>query len=361
MAIVIKNCKCWVVKSEMVKDNLSISEMKKIAHDIIDDECVVNGLDMKVFPVTFVEYYNEYLSDKTFRLFKAVEYVRSKAFNDLNGNLVLFLERINKVKGIGRQTFKLVQICYHEVYHSIQKKLDPYSYEGIINSLDLYLRNKDEIDYSLFHNKYFFEIGANMYSISKARKYMIKHYPQLYESEKEEIDRLEKKYSYDYLTYDLVEAIEKVIELRKKRYNSYSSMIHVPMVYDMYMSEDYPEVMSIFMNYNCTFRSVKDIISDKRFNNLDKRVVSAFLSCKYFLESVDMDSLSYEELIVVTDALMYTDEVYQKQVKIAEKSYKEKFVTFIDYLNLQKYLINKMNNIKKFLDKPKLISSVKRG
>lgn len=60
-----------------------------------------------------------------------------------------------------------------------------------INKLDIF-------DYLLAHDLYSCEIGANLYGIRKAKDYMIKKYPQEYESQKAYIDLLEKYYYYQF-------------------------------------------------------------------------------------------------------------------------------------------------------------------
>ena len=53
----------------MEKDNnLSISEIKKIAHVIIDEEVKKYNIKLKVFPVTFVDFYKDYVSKRKYKL-----------------------------------------------------------------------------------------------------------------------------------------------------------------------------------------------------------------------------------------------------------------------------------------------------
>lgn len=40
---------------------LSIKDMKRISHEIIHEKLEQAGIELKVFPLTFVEYYNNYV------------------------------------------------------------------------------------------------------------------------------------------------------------------------------------------------------------------------------------------------------------------------------------------------------------
>ena len=55
-----------------------------------------------------------------------------------------------------------------------------------------------------------------------------------------------------------------------------------------------------------------------------------------------MDDLSTEELEVISNALSYTNKIYQNQIKLIEKSYKERNVELLEYLKSQKSLIRKI-------------------
>lgn len=175
---------------------LSMEDMKKISHEIIE-ELGQPSIELNVFPLTFVEYYNDYVFNKKYNLIKMASYstipLIADGFNDSKGNIVIFLNRINKIEKIEHKIFRLAQICYHEARHSMQQKFDNYSYDGFLRDIDHFL--KTNIDYTLEHNKYSFEIGANLYAVRKAKEYLKTRYPDLYKKHKDEIEKLEKKIS----------------------------------------------------------------------------------------------------------------------------------------------------------------------
>lgn len=48
----------------MSLEDLSLNEMKKISHQIIESEEKKYNISIKVFPLTFIEYYNNYIFKK---------------------------------------------------------------------------------------------------------------------------------------------------------------------------------------------------------------------------------------------------------------------------------------------------------
>lgn len=54
----------------MALEDLSLNEMKKISHQIIESEEKKYNISIKVFPLTFIEYYNDYIFKKKFSLTK---------------------------------------------------------------------------------------------------------------------------------------------------------------------------------------------------------------------------------------------------------------------------------------------------
>lgn len=324
-----------------IKRNLDVNEMKKIAHEIIEEESKKYNFKINCLPLTFLEYYNNYISGKKFKLFRIFRYKMIDGFNDLNGNAVIFIDKINKIENIEGKIFRLAEICYHEARHTIQQTFNAYSYDCFFAQIEFYIRSVTlDVDYKFFHDKYSFEIGANLYSVSKAKEYLKNRYPSLYEEEKDRIEKLEKRYNYDYLIYDAADTFERFIQIRKNVINKCDFRLR-----------DVSPVLEIFMNEDNTFKEVSQIINNDKFKLIDSKIVSAFFSCKSFLESVDMEKLSDEELDIINNSLQYTNKVYQNQTKLIEKTYKEKAITFLEYLKSEKSLMSKIKFIDRYFTK----------
>lgn len=331
------------------ESKLTIEEMKRISSEIIEEEMRKNNVKINIFPVTFVEYNKNYVFNKKHNLVKtardATKPLTSIGFNDHKGNVVIFLNNINKSKKIESKIFRLAEVCYHEARHSMQEKFDEYSYDGFLNDIERFLRNN--IDYDLYHDKYSFEIGAHLYGITKAKEYLQTKYPNLYEKEKDEIERKEKRYYYDYIMYDAVDTIDRLIEKIKKDMKKYNFT-------RIGNLENISPIIEIFLNDTLNFKNLTEIIKNDKFKTLDKRIIYAFLSTKSFLENINLEELKNEELTLITEALQYTSTVYQNQQKKIEEYEKEQIITLKEYLLSQKNIINKLVYVNKFLTHKKI-------
>ena len=341
---------------------LSIEEMKRISHEIIEKELKQFGIELNVFPLTFVEYYNDYVFNKKNSLIKMASYstvpLIAGGFNDLKGNTVIFLNRINKIEKIEQKIFKLVQVCYHEARHSVQQKFDNYSYDGFLRDIDHFLKIK--IDYILEHDKYSFEIDANLYGVKRTKEYLKNRYPNLYEKHKDEIEKLEKRYQFDYMTYDASDTVERAIKMLR-----ITDKVRNNKIIKRKSLHEISPVLDIFLNEDASFKNFSEIVQNDRFKRLDKRIVYAILSSKSFLEQIDVNQLLQRELEIINESLQYTSALYKKQIKLIEQSLNEKNITSLEYLKSQKSLIEKIHIIdehytRKLLDNLNFMRSSKK-
>lgn len=337
-------------------EDFSIDELKKIVRDIVNSEIEGNNVKFDIFPVTILEYYNDYLASKPFRKLEKVGFsvvpLRFKGgfrINSLN-DIVIFLHHSKKVVKPKKSFFDLVLNSYHEARHINQDSLDKYSYEGALIDMENYVSSNGKIlGYIMEHDSYFVEIDARMYSISKAINYVKRRYPKIYEKSREYINRLNREYNLKSLTYDIVSIVENATQIRKKKYKSASSMINNPIFFEIYLSEYVPSILNLFLNVNGTFKSVSHIISNCREHNVDDRIVKAFLSSKHFLDNVDVGSLSNEELSIVIDSLEYISSYYQDQLIIIDDAIANKDISMIKYLKMKKNIISRIDYIDRFL------------
>lgn len=320
---------------------LTIDDMKKISHEIIDGELEQNGITHDVFPLTFVEYYGDYIFNKKFRLTKMAVYsaipLIAGGFNNLEGNIVIFLNRIDKIEKIENKIFKLAQVCYHEARHSIQQKFDDYSYEGFLRDIDTFLSTK--VSYILKHDKYYFEIDANLYGVIKAKEYLKNRYPNLYEKYKDKIEIRENQYRFDYMTYDASDNVERTIQMLKTM-----NTVNFNGSEERKIRNVSP-VLEVFLNDDASFKKISEIVQNDKFRKLDKRIIYAFLSSKSFLEQINMDQLSLDELEIINESLHYTSTLYKKQSSKIEQVLRERDITYLEYLKSQKSLIKKFRMI----------------
>ena len=155
-------------------ERLDIKKMKEIAHDIIDEESRNNNINMNVFPLTFLEYYKgfEEREGRKFKLYDAIHYVGVRGYKSGKGNIYVCLENLDKFLGVINY-FEFIQTCYHEFRHRNQEDFDEYSYEGFLRDVEHCIVFYDRFDYELNHDSYSYEIGANMYALSKAKENVV--------------------------------------------------------------------------------------------------------------------------------------------------------------------------------------------
>lgn len=335
-------------------ERLDIKKMKEIAHDIIGEESKKNNISVNVFPLTFVEYFSgfEKREGRKFKLYDAVRYVKYRGYFKYNYNDIYICLKSPTNIVLVDNYYEFVKLCYHEFRHRMQDYFYKYSYEVFLKSMEDIIRTASSFDYDLKHDDYSFEIGANMYAVQKAKEYIKKKYPELYEKEKYYIDMMEQSYMIDYLSYDASDIVDRYIQAVRK-IEARESKKH-----ERVFTSKSDSTLGIFFNEDNTFKKVSEIINHDEFKLLDQRIVSAMFSCRTFLDGLDMDNLSLEELEVVSNALQYTSTIYKNQTNSlsklnirerdklvicleAEKSYIKKFIALAMYLD--KILKRKIN------------------
>lgn len=180
-----------------------------------------------------------------------------------------------------------------------------------------------------------------------AKEYLKKNYPSLYEKQKEEIEKLEKRYQYDYLMYDASNTVDRFINIAKQAKNitKVTNKVGIKTFQEMEKST----VLDIFLNSNdLSFKKINDIINNEDFKKLDKKVVYAFLSSQSFLNTVNFDELSIEELSMIKESLDYTNQIYQNQEKINNAAKENNLVEKLQFLKSEKSIITNVKKINNY-------------
>ena len=337
-----------------------IDKMKKIAHEIIDSEVKKYNMKMDVFPVTFVEYCKDKIFNQKYSLQRKVNLVKEArnnyGFNTIYSDIFVFLSTINShtLKKLGKNNgsniLQLVVTCFHEARHTAQIRFNKFSYEGFLRDLENTIRAFLPEDYESNHDKYSFEIGANLYGVAEAKKYLQKNYPEIYENNKNTLEWRESFYRYDYLTYDAVNTVDRFFDiLKRKNVSPLSTRIMA---------------LRLFFNEDESLRKIEDIIYKMNNNpcyvHLDKKVVYVFMSSRYFLQNTNISELSIQELDLLKESLEYTNQVYQNQEKVIEKAYNNKIINKLKFLKNQKSLVEKLANIDKITSEISESLSIRR-
>ncbi len=331
-------------------DKLTIKELKQIVNEILDDEAKTNNLKVNAFPVTFIEYYTDFLFKGKFSLQRVVNYA-SFPFNSLgfhsNGNIVILINSIKKiVKGDPPMVvFELLNVVYHELRHNFQKHYDNHSYEKFLSSLEEFLRlNKSgEFNYKSNHDDFSFEIGAHLYGIRRAKEYLINKYPEIYEEAKDYIDYMEEYYLLDYYMYDASNIFDLAIPIIREELKN------------GIISGNY-----IYINSDGSFRSIRDMIDNSIFMNLDIRIRSAITSSRTFLKELDYGQLSYDELKFLYDMVNYTNTIYDNQLSYLKKLIGKRMFSNNSIVSKMNSIIDKKKELAFYIDKIGLYMSVAR-
>ena len=347
-----------------MEEKLSAKEIKKIIKDITNSESKKYGIDIKLCPLSFVDIVNSGFVNGTKytvvrRISDYVEYLNYNGYNDLKGNAVVFVDKLanesinylvklyakevsydivqqynialgrnteylrkvaergngyfNKYDGaMVRGLFQVLKTSYHEIRHSVQLTFNKYSYEKFLRDIeDFFIKCDLGRDYKYNHDSYSFEIGANLYGTRMAKEYLMNNYPLIYEKDKGIIELIEKRYMDDYLLYNPSYTVDRVLP-RIRIACSFSKN-------DENIKSISP-VLSLFLNGDGSFKRPSEVMSNEKYQGLDKRIVYAMFSSLSFLKELKyMNDLSFEEISIVMDAIDYTSELCMIQMKFYDK------------------------------------------
>ena len=391
-----------------MEERVSAIEIKKIIKEITDSESMKYGIDIKLCPLSFVDVVNSsFIKGTKYTLLRRVndyiEYLHYNGYNE-KGSAVVFVDRIvdtrirsnlkdlgklyaNEVrydlaqqynKALGRDTeylrriaergngyfdtyngafarglFQVLKTSYHEIRHSVQLTFDRYSYERFLCDIEnFFIMCNLGRDYKHNHDSYSFEIGANLYGTRMAKEYLMNNYPLIYEKDKVVIEAIEKRYMNDYLLYNPSYTIDRVLP-----------WIRISSIFsknDENIKSISP-VLRIFLNGDGSFKRPNEVMSNDKYQGLDKRIVYAMFSSLSFLKELKyMNDLSSEEVQMIMDAMDYTNDLCMMQMKFydevveyrkATEGYFKRQIMKTAYLNLyadkHKYVKRYLNSFEK--------------
>ena len=273
--------------------------LKKISLEVLEEEWKKEKVEGNFYPITITEYYKKILSSKKFtkleKIFSLITPLSCPAFyTEKNQEIIVFISYFSQYKIKENQLFNLIFACFHEFRHLYQnQKWQKNSLTGYLHIIEQKIRLIDtENDYLFNHDLYSFEIGANLYGISKAKKYII-----------------------NYFTYDAIDTINRYILLERK--NNKAKIKN---------KNNLDSISKIFLNDDYSCKKIKDIIENKAFSSLEKELVYNFITTEEFLRSISLDDLTTEETTLLTNALIYALVLYQNQKITLQKYQLEKEV-----------------------------------
>ena len=300
-------------EQEKIQYEEQIQQWKAIAHDIIDKEVIANQMVCGVFPLTFVEYYHDFLPSKRYHLMRKIHLILSPnqcmgLFMPQENSIIIFLDNFNEMRVLPFQLEELVLTCYHEVRHLMQGWFSVGSLSGYLKEIEEKIRASGaRRDYNVNHDQYSFEIGANLYGIVNAQKYLKKNFPDVYARSREWLEKREIKYRFDYYCYDPISTIDYYVTVCRKKYQN-DVIRPVPGI-----------VSEIFLKKDFKFKKIREMMQHEDYPKLEKDLIYTVLSSQTFLKQVSLEKMDDEELALFNEALEYANTLYKNQSAMIEK------------------------------------------
>lgn len=288
-----------------MREKVSVNEMKKIVEEISASESEKYGIDIKIWPLSFIDIFNPNFDRGTKytlikRAYDYINYSLYNGYNNENGSVVVFVDTLDdrrvcsSLKDIMNLLILEAKYDLEQGYNRILKRDSEY--------LRLLVERKDE---------YSFEIGANLYGVEMAREYLKKNYPKTYERERMVIDAIEDRYKNDYLLYNPSYTIDRVIP-RIRMLNPFGDN---EIVKHDFIKDTSP-VLSIFLNGDGSFKRPSEVLTNEKYQSLDKRILYAFFSSELFLKELgNIKDLTPEEVSILNKSMDYTNEVCRVQMR----------------------------------------------
>lgn len=311
---------------------ISIDEAKVIAQEVLDEENKKYDLDLYVASLKFHEYYSSDIFKNKLRLadggnkiwnvllpFKHRGLYSEQYHEDIDEHILVFPTRCLFQRNMKREyaVVELLKTCYHEVTHALQ-------FENRVNHYNIFqdigIFNMEEaisfFDYKFYkkyHDKFMKEIDADYNGMIKASKYLKERNFDYYSDVKNYIDDKNVLFEARYKNYDMDFFINKIYDLYKNDSMNFFSNNNSPFY-------PYP---SLFCKYrSCEFKSVSDIMDsldiflnkEKYLTMLTEQKVDenavyelfySFVTSELFLNKLDFDSLSDNEINFMKNACSY--------------------------------------------------------
>lgn len=277
-------------------------QLTTIIRSIMTMEFQEHNLDYKAVTGTVKLYKNiinmssNYSNEEKQEFLKRITPDTIAYHTDESNVIIVFIDRIKKYKTLEKQLFVTVFTCFHEVRHAIQKYFDEFSYDKFISDIE-YLYTKDNKDhYVKNHNNYSYEIGADLYAITKTIDFFKKKNPEVYEKEKLFMEGMKARTLDSYYLYDATYFVSNVI----------NKILKTKIVPDN-------NVLKIFFNENGEIKSLDEIVKDVNYKKLDKRIVY------YILSSIPSLEEKSDKIGLLLESNRYVSNIIENQEKYKVK------------------------------------------
>lgn len=297
-----------------IEEKITIKNMRNLSQYLIEQEKTKERIDVKINPITIIEWYKSDSFKNTFKL-QSWNSKFDSLITPLGSNLgennrdektiYLFLNnfKILKLLNPKHTIVDFIHTTYHELRHSYQQQyiknynnLESFS----IAFLNNFIIEHSPTHYDIYYSQYFDEIDANLYAIKKTEQFL-KNYPSIYLKHQKYIDKLKEKYQYNYENYNFQLFFDKFHNIYKQ---------------DPKTFQNHHIISNVFYKENSSeFKTITEILSNKNFDFFKGNLFSSIITSKSFLDQLDLSSLTTTETNIMTEALTYEYNLEIKKYK----------------------------------------------
>jgi len=303
----------------MQSNNKTIEELNIIIDKIKKDQQKYNTKNFNISIISLIEYYqtDTFKNDlKLATLDEKFSILTNPIKNDgtyypEDNNILIYLNIFNKNIIKPFDFINTVQTILHEIRHHQQHNLkkELYNdYDNFIFFMENLSRNFNNTFYKKYYKKIYSEIDADHYSIHELEKYIDPNDIKT----KKYINHYKKIYTYKLYTYDP--------EYLFKEFNN--SLINDE---NFYLAITLHPYFKLFYNKDKSFKTPSQISRDINIykRDLNPKILSTIIGSDTYLRTINIDTLSLEEINFLIPILINKYNDIKKQKEISSNFFQE--------------------------------------
>lgn len=322
--------------------NIKLKEIKQNCISIIEEEAKRQGIELNIKPITIVEFYNsdffkQQNPSKLQRIKTRYTLRKTGGIFDANTDkIMVFIDRMGKIEKIDspNKFIAILFAMYHELKHQLQYgNRKNTELEQFIIGIERFVMALIPKDYAKNHNRYFFEIDANLYAYQKTLEYIKNNQPDKYDEIKQYLEaKWISQNKYYQINYNLQETFDKFYKFCKS--NEYAMIF-----------SGIPQ-LDVFIDISNNFKPLSKIITKSKTENIDETILLAVLGSESYLNQLDISKLNEEETNFLLNIINKILDNEEKRIKEITKYYKERKIIRQQYLDSLTSILKKIDQLK---------------
>ena len=327
---------------EINKETFTIQDLKQLLKEAFDFDYEKHKGKVKFFPLTIVEWHKSDIFRDKLSLDNIKRNILEwrRPFDDIGRyfsrqkSFVVFFRRTETIKLLESYDVSLdvllvylFRVMFHELQHYYQEILDDWDDITLFSyQICLFVLQYKPQDYRDYHNVYWQEIDANLYSVERVYEFL-------------------KSKSM------LTERTEKILQAYKNQYQFDSNNFdeHLFLIDIHEIIQEHPEIniedhgfISLFYDDSHRFRSIDAILKFADEAEVDEELLNIFFSSKDFLDSLNFNILSSENKQVIMNAIEYALEIEINRRKNNKELLQNRQITAKQYLEADARICSKI-------------------